>query len=414
MAGKYKIVLNILKMFKRMLLLIRESISKCPAQLRYIYDRINFAGGEVRNDPIFFFNRSVSHSIMPLLDLSKARSDAERICKKEFACLGLHENSVDRDIAWNKDYRAGYSWRNYYYVWIKHIKYNDPLKQRLGYDRKLPYEISRFQHLVPLSNAFVLFDEQQYAEEAVGQIEDWIDQNRFMYGINWTCAMEVAIRACNWIWVWWVLKDDPVWTETFNKKFIKSMWQHGWYIEHHLENSNGVITNHYLSDIVGLLFIGIMFPQFKKSNLWKRFSIDELIRCMREMVFSDGVHYENSTAYHRLVLEMFTYSGILCLRNGIDLPQNYWGHIEKMMEFIMYCTRPDGLMPMVGDNDDGRFFIVSNYYDWDRWDHRYLLSVAYGLFERIEFQEASEELWDEAIWILGGMSLQKGCLNKGT
>jgi hypothetical protein len=102
-------------------------------------------------------------------------------------------------------------------------------------------------------------------------------------------------------------KDTAEWSEEFDRKFLKSMWQHGWFIENNLENKGGIRTNYYLSDIVGLFFIGIMFPGFKDSERWKTFGIKELVRCMDKMVYEDGISFENSTAYHRLVLELFSY-----------------------------------------------------------------------------------------------------------
>lgn len=213
--------------------------------------------------------------------------------------------------------------------------------------------------------------------------------------------MEVAIRACNWIWAWWAFKDDPEWTEAFDNKFLKSIWQHGWYIENNLEDKGGIRTNHYLSDIVGLLFIGIMFPHFKDAERWKKFGVQELIRCMEEMVYPDGVSFENSTAYHRLVLELFTYSAILCKRNDIVLPAPFWQRLEKMFEFIMYCMRPDGLMPMIGDSDDGRFFILADYYDWDRSDFRYLLSIGAVLFKRSDLKLMAGRAHEEIFWLFG-------------
>jgi hypothetical protein len=213
--------------------------------------------------------------------------------------------------------------------------------------------------------------------------------------------MEIAIRACNWIWAYWVFRDDPAWTEDFNRKFLKSIWQHGWYIEHNIEDKGGIRTNHYLSNIVGLLFIGTMFPQFTDAGRWKAFGIRELARCMEEMVFPDGVSFENSTAYHRLVLELFAYSAILCQKNNIELPEPFWVRLEKMFEFSMHCIRPDGRMPMIGDSDDGRFFIISNYYDWDRWDFRYLLSIGAVLFDRSDFKMVARKMHEEIFWLFG-------------
>ena len=329
----------------------------------------------------------------------KARiiKEAELVTKHQFDILGTGSRYWENPIRWHIDIKSGREWPDCYY---KKLCYGD-LKGIDGSDVKIPWELSRFQHLITLIKAFVITSDDKYSNEAVSQIDNWIENNPFSYGVNWTCAMEVSIRACNWIWAWWALRDNVVWTDEFNRKFLKSMWQHGWYIEHNLEDIGDIRTNHYLANIVGLLFIGIMFPQFKDAKRWKEFGIKELIRCMEEMVYQDGVSFENSIAYHRLLLEFFSYSAVLCQKNGVELPDSFWHRLEKMFEIIMHCTRPDGRMPMIGDSDDGRFFILTNYYDWDRGDHRYLLSIGAVLFKREDFKETAGRFFEEAFWILG-------------
>lgn len=329
--------------------------------------------------------------------------EAELIMQHKFNILGTGLQHWRDPIRWNLDIKTGREWPIQYY---KKLVYGS-LTGINGSDVKIPWELSRFQHMMPLIKAFLLTKDDKYAQEAVGQISHWIEANPFCYGVNWTCAMEAAIRACNWIWACWAFKDHPTWTDDFNRRSLKSLWQHGWYIEHNLEDKGGIRTNHYLSDIVGLLFLGIMFPGFKEAERWQKFGIEELVRCMDEMVYPDGVSFENSTAYHRLVLELFVCSAILCKENEIELPRSFWERLEKMFEFIIYCMRPDGRMPMIGDADDGRFFIFSDYYHWDRWDFRYLLSIGAVLFNREDLKKAAGECHQEILWLFGEKGIKK-------
>ena len=74
--------------------------------------------------------------------------------------------------------------------------------------------------------------------------------------------------------------------------------------------------------------------------------------------------------------------------------------LEKMIEFIMYYTKPSGGAPQIGDNDDGRLHILANYGNWDFLDHRYLLSAGAVLFNRQEFKQVTE-CNEETFWLLG-------------
>ena len=326
----------------------------------------------------------------------EALNETAKILHRKFTILGSDLTYSDTEINWYLDPRSNFEWDRKYYRRLYPVANSSD-----DTDCKMPWELSRFHHLPFLIKGYFTSGDDEYIKETVRQIFHWIGENPLCYGINWTCAMDVAIRVCNWLWAWWAFREHPAWTDEFNEKFLKSVWQHGWYIEHNLENKGGIRTNHYLSDIVGLLFIGIMFPQFKDAKQWKTFGVRELIRCMEEMVYPDGVSFENSTAYHRLVMELFTYSAILCKRNDIVLPATFWQHLEKMFEFIMYCMRPDGRMPVLGDSDDGRFFILADYYDWDRWDFRYLLSIGAVLFKRSDFKLVAGRVHEEIFWLFG-------------
>jgi len=59
------------------------------------------------------------------------------------------------------------------------------------------------------------------------------------------------------------------------------------------------------------------------------------------------------------------------------------------------------LLHRFGDNDDGRLHILSNCGNWNRLDHRYLLSIGAVLFKRSDFKQASGGFHEEAFWLLG-------------
>ncbi len=70
-----------------------------------------------------------------------------------------------------------------------------------------------------------------------------------MRSINWGCAMDVAIRAINWIWSLSLL-DDVVLSNDVKRDMYGSLYQHGWFIYRNLEgNRLRYNHNHYLSDL---------------------------------------------------------------------------------------------------------------------------------------------------------------------
>ena len=355
-----------------------------------------------RDKPLFFFDKSVSSLLEDYFKkiggTSKAVIEcANQICTHTFDLLG-GEMHVDREgkIDWHKDFKSGMKWETGTFYTDTAIVKGD------GSDIKVPWELSRFQHLPTLGKAYWLTEDKKYAQEFVSQINDWIDSNPPQYGVNWTCTMDIAIRAVNWIWGYYFFKDSPEVTDEFLLKFLKSLFIHGKHISANLErNLRGVNTNHYLSDIVGLLYLGLMFPEFKEAKKLRVFGTGELIKGMERQVYPDGVDYEGSISYHRLVTELFLSATLLGLMNGVAFPNWYMRRLEKMIEFVMYYTKPDGTAPQIGDNDDGRLHILADYRNWNRLGHRYLLSTGAALFNSDDFKQAAGSLHEETFWLLG-------------
>jgi hypothetical protein len=216
--------------------------------------------------------------------------------------------------------------------------------------------------------------------------------------------MDVAIRAVNWIWGYYFFCDSQSLPKEFKIKIFKSLFLHGRHIINNLEF--GLVRgNHYLSDIAGLIYLGIFFRETKEGKKWLEKGLSALKEEMKVQVYPDGVNCEGSISYHRLVTELFISSTLLCRKNGIRFPDWYMTRLEKMIEFVMYYTKPDGTAPQIGDNDDGRLHIVSNYGNWNRLDHRYLLSAGAVVFKREDFKQAAGEFHEEAFWLLGAEGL---------
>jgi hypothetical protein len=112
--------------------------------------------------------------------------------------------------------------------------------------------------------------------------------------------MDVAIRAVNWLWGYAFFQNSPSLTDEFILKFHYSLLNHGRHIRANLEWSETLTGNHYLSDIVGLLFLGVLCPQFRQAAEWRAFALQELWREIPKQVYPDGVSFEASiSSQHR-------------------------------------------------------------------------------------------------------------------
>jgi len=345
--------------------------------------------------------------------------EADRICVHIFDLLGSGEIRLGNEINWHCDLKSGYQWNP--------KKYYKKIKIPCGKaDIKIPWELSRFQHLSVLGEAYWLTNDKKYVREFVNQVSNWIDSNKPKLGVNWRCTMDVAIRACNWLLGWEFFKDSEVISQQFSFKFFESLFQHGYHITNNLEKSEALTSNHYLSDIVGLVYLGVLVPEFNEAKKWREFGIEELTKEMEKQVYPDGVDFEASTCYHRLALELFFYATFLVIINDQDFEEDnftgvgnkifgeeYLRRLYKMFEFLLYALKPNGRMPQIGDNDNGRLHILTKR---ELLDMRYLLTLGAIFFKEPKFKVKEFGFCEEALWVFGGKGyeiwqyLEENCL----
>lgn len=292
-------------------------------------------------------------------------------------------------IDWQLDFKSGYRWDND--TFYMDIRYG----HKLGADVKVPWQLSRFQHLSALAIAYKITGDEKYALEYVSEILDWIATNPTMFGVNWKCTMDVAIRVANWLFWFGCIKDwvdRQEWKEEFYRIFLNSLYDHLRFIPKNLEWSPTLTTNHYLSDIAGLLIlVSSTEGVFPESKRLRRFAIEELKKEMFKQVYPDGTDFEASTCYHRLVLEIFFYPvwwEVVHHRrfngeNYREVAEEIFGksfvdRLYQMFDAVLYLLKPNGRMPQIGDNDNGQFIKLYPREVLDMW---YLLALG-GVFFR--------------------------------
>ena len=323
---------------------------------------------------------------------ARTRSAAEQALQHVVDLLGSGPTQLGPRIDWHRDFKTGVAWPS-------DVLADDQNFHRLGEpcDIKMPWELSRCHHWVTLGRAYALEPKADYAREFVDQLAAWLDDNPWPYGVNWGRAMEAAVRAVNWMWAAALFANAPEFSATLQRRFVKAMLQHGNHILHNLEyaDRNG---NHYLSNGVGLLFLGVLFADFAEAEAWRKKGIDIVWGEMEQQVHPDGVDFEQGLGYQGLVAEFWYSSVLLCERNGVPVPPPVRQRLERMFDFMLAITRPDGTFPQIGDNDDGR---LANLDEEPVGSHRRHLAVGGAMFGRGDLLAAAGDAIDSAVWLCG-------------
>jgi hypothetical protein len=317
---------------------------------------------------------------------------ADRARRHEFDLLGSGTVKLGPALPWHCDFKTGREWPIEYSPGIHYSELDRPT------DIKVPWELSRCQHFAALGQAYWLTGDERYPQEFVAEVTDWIAHNPWSYGVNWACPMDVALRAVSWIWGFYFMSGSAVCTSSaFRGAFLRALYLHGEYVATHIERAD-VNGNHYLCDGVGLVFLGTFFRTTRKGQQWLATGKQMLFEEIFNQTSDDGVDFEKSTAYHRLVLEAFLTSFLLLQLHAESIPSDCLARLERMVDFVEAYVRPDGSTPLIGDADDGR---IQKLGTQAITDHRYLLSAGAVMFGRSDFKRAAGQFRDESFWLLG-------------
>lgn len=274
-----------------------------------------------------------------------------------------------------------------------------------GADIKLPWELARCQHWPLLGQAFRLSGEERFAREIDDELRDFMVANPVGTAVNWVCTMDVALRAANWALALELIRPCGLSHDSWLTAY-EALFDHGAFIERHLENHYEVTSNHFLSNVVGLFYVAAVFRDLPCGKQWNRQCREWLVQEMDRQVLADGADYESSVPYHRLVTELFLGAARVADASGEPLPGALLDRLEVMIDVLAAVLRPDGLMPQVGDADDGRLHILSGYGTWKPQDPRHLFGPAASMFQRAEwigYVDARSE-WETAWWGLDAPS----------
>lgn len=322
--------------------------------------------------------------------------------------LSLIDDDSYRPIDWHVDFKSGYRWP--VRVWGASTAYG----HKPGVDVKLPWELARLQHLPWLALSHAAEPDESLPREFRNQVLDFLAGNPPGWGVNWACAMDVAIRAANLVLAWDLFRAHGTrFDESFEEELGAALVAHGRHVVHHLEWTPHHRGNHFLANIAGLAFIAATLPRSTETDLWLAFATQQLDAEILRQFGPDGANFEASTAYHRLSAEMALFAVALILglpedrrlalteydstcwrlKPAITPGPMAWPpfgattleRLARAARFAGDVTKPSGDIVQIGDNDSGRFFKLSPSMDESLrervLDLSHLAAATQGLFD---------------------------------
>lgn len=258
------------------------------------------------------------------------RERADNICAGKREVLGLGWLELG-DAPWHIEPHAGGEWPRLDGARVLGAA-------PAGFDARLTWELNRGHDWVVLARAHAATGDVRYRERLSTELTSWGRENPLGIGINWSSAMEAAIRIHALIWVAGLAGGDG--------DLARMIYEHATFVADHLSTHSSA-NNHRLVELTGLAVAARAI-----GGRWRAYALDELADACRDQIFEDGVHAEMATHYHAFVLEallLVAHLERLCGEPCVDLEQV----IAAMADYLATLTCGDVLLAQ-GDSDDGK------------------------------------------------------------
>ncbi len=322
---------------------------------------------------------------------AKILATADAVCRGEFDILGYGRLSFGDPVNWQLDPVSGRESPAIHWSRIDPLAY-----ERVG-DSKVVWELNRHQWLLDLGQAYLLSGDERYAQRFVSLLSQWMARNPPGVGINWSSALEAAIRLIAWCWALRLFRQSRSLTPGFFLVMLGWLQHHGQFVARNLSQYFSPNT-HLTVEALSLFYLGVLLPELRGARQWRSLGRRILLAELDKQVLADGVYFEQSTRYQYYTADIYLQFLALAEKNSELLPARLRAGIDKMLVFLLYVQRPDGSLPQIGDADGGWLLPLRRR---PPEDYQSVFSTAAVLLGNKHYAWAARALAPETLWLLG-------------
>jgi hypothetical protein len=325
--------------------LIGEAAWRSVRAIRKQLFRLNGPGPcRVRFHPIGYFESQAGSTSGLGREATLAYADA--VLRGEYPLMGYGCPRLGVAPDWHCDWVSRKSWPLEPSEEIQIVRHD-------GSDVKAPWELSRLQFAPIVAKAWALTGESKYRDSLKSLLTHWIVNNPLSKGVNWSIAMEAALRGISLCLtmelLWPFSKPEEPWLG----QMTAVLWQHLRFIEAHSEFSFRLRSNHYLSNIAGLATLSAYLRGPGMRRRLNRYAPAVRREILRQ-TYADGGNREASTGYHLLVAQMGLHSFAVQQRSGCARAPEFEARLRLMFAWVAALADDAGKLPHLGDCDNGR------------------------------------------------------------
>ena len=205
------------------------------------------------------------------------------------------------------------------------------------------FNLHYFEYLHTLAKRFLETGDGKYLDKSVQMIRGWIQQNPEEKGGDGWSAYTISLRLTNWMA--WYSAVHSFLDASFREIMEDSIHEQYVFLSEHLEKE--ILGNHYFENVKALVLCALFFDDQDALSVFIR----EFRKECREEVLPDGMHFELSPMYHKIVLE-----GLLRVAAGLRKAGRPDAPLEQMAQDMVNAaySMEHGLArtPLFNDSGD--------------------------------------------------------------
>ena len=220
---------------------------------------------------------------------------------------------------------------------------------------KYIWEINRHQYLSSIAYSG---DPEKIVPYIIHSLNNWLEENPYLCGVNWTSSLELGLRVISWLLVYPQIASELARDTDLSHRWVGSLFLHLQRI-HQCRSIYSSANNHLIGELVALYAGSVCFPLWPESSSWAMEARESLEREIQKQVSEDGINQEQAMSYHLFTLELLLLAYAIAKNLGEPFSQNYEQRLRAMLHYVDTVATPTGDLPWYGDSDDGRGFMFS-------------------------------------------------------
>ncbi|MBQ9342442.1 MAG: alginate lyase family protein [Lachnospiraceae bacterium] len=198
------------------------------------------------------------------------------------------------------------------------------------------YNLHYLEYLVPLFSLWESTNNEKYKEKSNAILNDWYENGSIKADSNQPYT--ISLRIVNMLIISEAVTDK--------QKLYDSIYAQYRYLLKHQEKH--LLGNHYLENLKAIVICSVVYGE---ESIYKTY-IGKFFRELDEEITDDGLHFELSLMYHKIVLEDIIRVALVLKEAKKTEYQKVLGYIQKMATALYSLEYGMDRTPLFNDAGD--------------------------------------------------------------